>query len=137
MPLHPLIESRIPVSTSKTGTPVILLVRDGCATSGSGSPRRLIDQGEAFGYQVELTKSIIIVSPNLVQQATDIFGDLNIKVAATYTRSLEGCIGEPDGVKSVCPGESGDVGEQCQLPCRCCQEVSSVRVLCAESISIM
>ena len=60
---------------------------------------RLIDQGEAFGYQVEPTKSIIIVSPDLVQQANDIFGDLNIQVA-TSARFLGGCIGEPDGVRS-------------------------------------
>ena len=64
---------------------------------------RLLDQGEAFGYHVEPTKSIIIVSPDLVQQLTDIFGDLDIKVA-TSARFLGGCIGEPDGVKSFVKG---------------------------------
>ena len=99
---------------------------------------RLFDQGEAFGYQVEPTKSIIIVSPDLVQQANDIFGDLNIQVA-TSARFLGGCIGEPDGVKSFVKErvETWVPGEQCQLPCLCCQEIPPVGILCVESLALV
>ena len=59
----------------------------------------LLEQGPAFGYFAEPSKSIVIVKPHHGEAAKTIFGNLNVQVT-TSGRFLGSYIGDPEGVSS-------------------------------------
>ena len=59
----------------------------------------LLEQGPAFGYFAEPSKSIVIVKPHHVEAAKTIFGNLNVQVT-TSGGFLGSYIGDPEGVSS-------------------------------------
>ena len=59
----------------------------------------LLEQGPAFGYFAEPSKSIVIVQPHHGEAAKTIFGNLNVQVT-TSGRFLGSYIRDPEGVSS-------------------------------------
>ena len=66
---------------------------------------QLLKVGPSYGYFAEPSKSIIVVKEEHFQEAQDVFADLEVEVVLAG-RFLGSCIGNDEGDKPVCTGQS-------------------------------
>ena len=79
---------------------------------------QLLSSGPAFGYLPQLAKTILVVVPSYVNQATSLFSDLGIKVGSGF-RFLGGFVGE-------CSMASDFVTQKVKMWVDCVQHLSDV-----------
>ena len=78
----------------------------------------LLNRGPAYGYFPEPSKTVLVVGPSDIQQASELFADLGIKVV-TGGRFLGGFIGEKTLAAEF-------VSSKVQLWCHCIGQLSDV-----------
>ena len=64
----------------------------------------LLEHGPAYGYYAESSKSVLVIKEQHLQEAQDIFANLQVKVVLTSC-FLGGCVGNTKGIRQYVVGK--------------------------------